>query len=206
MDNSPLAKLSPELRNEIWRLCVTLDESGTPDTVVNEHRSLGIPPAITRTCKQIRDESYLMFYASNTFALRISNGDSLAEFGRREEIFYHSMHTVIAWLQTAKDMPGLMTTSVKLYMSDYDILPISDYDILGWDYQAWLDLRKAVCDTGFHVETKVVVPWQDTWVQDDNYRKDVDELLSLVGLGPAKFVCRQTDSTAWQDINFGLAD
>lgn len=70
MDNSPFARLSPELRIMIWKLDVTRDlpiyihccrEKPTS-------RCRGPPdPPITRVCKQIREESIGLFYGENIF-------------------------------------------------------------------------------------------------------------------------------------------
>lgn len=63
MENSPFQKLSPELRNIIWDLAVTSER----DTLFLAAK----PPPITRACKQIRSESWLMFYSSNVFTVEI---------------------------------------------------------------------------------------------------------------------------------------
>ncbi|KAK4544186.1 hypothetical protein LTR36_004396 [Oleoguttula mirabilis] len=98
MDRSPLAKLSPELRNSIWKLLVTEDEplqvSVTLPTTV-------VPPPITKVCRQIRSECHLMFYAMNTFRLDIPSGDECAAEGEAAvtDLFQESVAKAILWME-----------------------------------------------------------------------------------------------------------
>lgn len=74
MDASPFSLLPSELRNIIWEYA--LDEpSGIP---------IGTQPGLLRTCKTIRSEAELMFYAINHFRAQIEE----------ENI----KHDVCAWL------------------------------------------------------------------------------------------------------------
>ncbi|KAK4499639.1 hypothetical protein PRZ48_010157 [Zasmidium cellare] len=75
MDNSPLAKLSPELRNRVYeyalifddtQLHVTADHYNAKMHTTNECAQLR-PLALTTTCRQIRQETSQMFYHYNTF-------------------------------------------------------------------------------------------------------------------------------------------
>ncbi|KAF2480887.1 hypothetical protein BDY17DRAFT_326760 [Neohortaea acidophila] len=63
MDSSPFGRLSPELRNMIWKLAVT---QGGPTYIGFREKP---EPPITRVCKQIRQESILVFYSEATFAV-----------------------------------------------------------------------------------------------------------------------------------------
>jgi hypothetical protein len=77
MDQSTFAKLAPELRNQIWEPCVTAPSSIKIKDIANsDHLN------ITRTCRQIRAETLLMLYGTNTFELRIDSGD-LDRYGNR---------------------------------------------------------------------------------------------------------------------------
>ncbi|KAK5122062.1 hypothetical protein LTR85_004308 [Meristemomyces frigidus] len=80
MDDSLLAKLAPELRNAIYELVLwelegftlfkkhsTRNYNGLTST---HNRKARGALALTRTCKEIRAESLLTFYAVNTFTLQ----------------------------------------------------------------------------------------------------------------------------------------
>lgn len=60
MDNSPLGRLSPELRNQIF--AVALQESYTINLSI-----LMAFTGLTRTCRQIRAETHGVFYSNNAF-------------------------------------------------------------------------------------------------------------------------------------------
>lgn len=62
MDQSPFAKLAPEIRNQIWELAVTA--SGRIDV---DRGGAAAPPPITRACRQARHETVRMFYVRNKF-------------------------------------------------------------------------------------------------------------------------------------------
>ncbi|KAI7240917.1 hypothetical protein KC343_g4442 [Hortaea werneckii] len=73
MENSPIATLSAELRNQIYHLVLTHPEpivitssmsGGKVWSRVARRRKL---LALTRTCRTIREESIKIFYAINTF-------------------------------------------------------------------------------------------------------------------------------------------
>jgi hypothetical protein len=69
VQDSPLLKLPAEIRNEIWRWTVV---------VPNQLAIYGDnpkQPAITRTCRQIRQESIGYFYRKNSFTCTIRNYD-----------------------------------------------------------------------------------------------------------------------------------
>lgn len=71
MDYSLLSRLSAEIRNRIWLLAVTGvnddDDEDKGDNVFCLDDGEGTQPSITRTCRQIRAESLLMFYANSEF-------------------------------------------------------------------------------------------------------------------------------------------
>lgn len=63
MEKSPLAKLSAEIRNNIYAFTLT---DRCARNLSRSHQ-----PALARSCRQIRQECFLLFYASNTFSVRI---------------------------------------------------------------------------------------------------------------------------------------
>lgn len=76
MDESPLAKLPPELRNRIYELAlrqenpVRLHWTIWPEEKVHHMDATRSTPtilALTKTCRQIRQESNKLFYAVNRF-------------------------------------------------------------------------------------------------------------------------------------------
>ncbi|KAF2480888.1 hypothetical protein BDY17DRAFT_201991 [Neohortaea acidophila] len=72
MDNSPFARLSPELRNMIWKLAVTQNRPISLDCYENPE------PPITRVCEQIRQESIGLFYGGNIFLESLGNAQYFA--------------------------------------------------------------------------------------------------------------------------------
>lgn len=79
MDKSPLARLPPELRNRIYEFAFTLPLAKNYRSLsdhIKEHNGL------TRTCRQLRSESRLLFFRLNHFWVCIClNADY--EDGRR---------------------------------------------------------------------------------------------------------------------------
>ncbi|KAK5122037.1 hypothetical protein LTR85_004283 [Meristemomyces frigidus] len=61
MENSPLARLAPELRNRIYELVFEGENVVSMDTAKNLNHPL------TMTCRQVRDESLLMYYSATRF-------------------------------------------------------------------------------------------------------------------------------------------
>ncbi|CAK1366563.1 unnamed protein product [Cercospora beticola] len=71
MENSPLNKLSAELRNEIYELVLAQDK---PLVICSEHpdpNSTAVQPPLTRVCRQIRAEALGLFYHCNTFLIEM---------------------------------------------------------------------------------------------------------------------------------------
>ena len=73
MDKSPFAKLSPELRNQVYELVLQSNRATL------ELRDMKTYNGLTQTCRQIRAESQPMLYAQNKFAFTTSN-TQLAKF------------------------------------------------------------------------------------------------------------------------------
>lgn len=80
MENSPCAKLSPELRNNIWELALRADKpiqiTGDFHIVAplvdcklapNQVQEMAKTLALTQTCRQIHNECALLFFHVNTF-------------------------------------------------------------------------------------------------------------------------------------------
>lgn len=67
MESSPFAKLSPELRNEIYELALRSNRTTL------ELRDMKNYNGLTQTCRQIRTECQAMLYALNNFAFTTSN-------------------------------------------------------------------------------------------------------------------------------------
>ncbi|KAI7327538.1 hypothetical protein KC315_g7053 [Hortaea werneckii] len=73
MENSPFAKLSAELRNQIYHLVLAhskpigISSSRNGDKIWSQTARRRKLLALTRACKAIREESIKIFYAINTF-------------------------------------------------------------------------------------------------------------------------------------------
>lgn len=77
MDNSPLMRLPPELRNRIYDLVVIESQ---PITISIRKRRFGTPmrpPALLHNCRQLRAEASPVYYSSNIF---------IAEEGQRSTL------------------------------------------------------------------------------------------------------------------------
>lgn len=72
MDTSPFALLPGELRNIIWRY--TLVESGAAITIDNKTKV----PAILATCREIRQESYKIYFVENKFEVVVKKDKAFA--------------------------------------------------------------------------------------------------------------------------------
>ncbi|KAK5134781.1 hypothetical protein LTR08_006156 [Meristemomyces frigidus] len=66
MENSPLSRLSPELRNQIYHLALYERRP----VAITPNRTM--EPSLLKTCKQIRNEAELLFYAINHFTAIIT--------------------------------------------------------------------------------------------------------------------------------------
>ncbi|KAK5124311.1 hypothetical protein LTR85_002014 [Meristemomyces frigidus] len=76
MDNSPLARLPPELRNDIYELALTHDRPYIIPT--EQRRRSGLSGrGLMRTCRTVRAETTLLFYASNDFVFKCDSYYSL---------------------------------------------------------------------------------------------------------------------------------
>lgn len=76
MDNSPFARLPPELRDRIWNLTVTGDGG-----VIHLNEDKQEHLASTQVCKQINQECHHLYYKNNKFSLVITDGNTT--FARR---------------------------------------------------------------------------------------------------------------------------
>lgn len=67
MENSPLSRLPAELRNNIWeRVLLSCIEILVSDKSYKQWR----PPALLRSCRELRREASGLYYAGNTFPLK----------------------------------------------------------------------------------------------------------------------------------------
>ncbi|KAI7259288.1 hypothetical protein KC343_g2335 [Hortaea werneckii] len=88
MDNSPLTKLSAELRNEIYHLVLYSPKGFNiiyignilfDDKVLRNENHQVHPLALTATCKALRTETLQLFYALNTFTFKFKHFDLLED-------------------------------------------------------------------------------------------------------------------------------
>ncbi|RMY98375.1 hypothetical protein D0862_07616 [Hortaea werneckii] len=88
MDNSPLTKLSAELRNEIYHLVLYSPKGFNiiyignilfDDKVLRNENQQAHPLALTATCKALRTETLQLFYALNTFTIKFRHFDLLED-------------------------------------------------------------------------------------------------------------------------------
>ncbi|KAK0854065.1 hypothetical protein LTS02_011678 [Friedmanniomyces endolithicus] len=81
MDNSPFAKLAPELRNRIYELVLyVLGRSGIKVRLGNRGAQVkNAPLALTKVCREIRADTVKMFYAVNAFTVYTKVFDDMEE-------------------------------------------------------------------------------------------------------------------------------
>lgn len=70
MDNSPFSRLSAELRNKIYIFTLVEED---PIELAAPSSDFKIRTALARTCRQLRQESLSLFYASNDFIITIKD-------------------------------------------------------------------------------------------------------------------------------------
>jgi len=117
MESSSLNKLPPELRNSIYELALCPAEDIT-FSMLGDSRLMSNPSptqrvlALTATCKQIRDECLLMFYAQNEFHVTMDLCDrthalrSARRANTREDLQDYAPSSVIlfcVWLLQIED-------------------------------------------------------------------------------------------------------
>ncbi|GIZ47085.1 hypothetical protein CKM354_001018600 [Cercospora kikuchii] len=140
MDNSPLGKLSAELRNEVYRLVVSAEK---PLVVCKNHSApelSAVQPALTRTCRQIREESLGMFYHANTFVMELITTMFWGDYVESDSIHQRTKE-VSAWLQC---------TSQKHHDTiRHSKLVICKPEIEDAEYTDWRPLAQALKQCGY---------------------------------------------------------
>ncbi|KAK5127472.1 hypothetical protein LTR85_006811 [Meristemomyces frigidus] len=105
---SPLFKLSGELRNRIYRLLLLPEPGGVIDITAQGVEE----PSILLSCHEVRNEAISIFYAENDFVIHVTDYDSspLMEFGqhvrKREKQHSHFYGPMTAVCQTANITPN----------------------------------------------------------------------------------------------------
>lgn len=131
MEISNLNKLSAELRNAIYELVLVQDK---PLVVCRKHLTpelTAVQPALTRVCRQIREETLGMFYHGNTFVMEvISVFDTIPYNCMTNE----RIEEVAAWLRCMHQEhldsikePGLVISTLEMvYFINVDWDPLID--------------------------------------------------------------------------------
>ncbi|KAF2162700.1 hypothetical protein M409DRAFT_26936 [Zasmidium cellare ATCC 36951] len=124
-DNNPkchLFRLPPEIRNEIYHLVFTPQESICLSPILHCGTHHGAPkrfkvPALLRTSRQIRHEAAGLFYSKTTFichssastfaqCLKIIDKEHLKFFRKIEYRTYENVWSARLWLQVVADLLG----------------------------------------------------------------------------------------------------
>lgn len=138
---SRLLSLPPEIRNMIWTYTVTDDNKVIHLHLLHEYSALELRSRlnITTVNRQIRHESLLMFYASNTFLMR------------SKPYPYKTPHTALAnWLRGLKDEYRKVLGRVVVCSKK----KASTEKLVKWD---WEIERDRCGDTGFVVTGPVEI-------------------------------------------------
>ncbi|KAK4501802.1 hypothetical protein PRZ48_007611 [Zasmidium cellare] len=126
MDNSPFNKLSAEIRNQIWELALASDQPilriGHPFPM----QPLQLPP-LTRTSKQIRAETRLLYYTANAVSGTILTNDPANT--NPDQAFRQSVDMIISWARTTTP-PWYHKAigTLELYIPLY---------YMTWDHESW---------------------------------------------------------------------
>ncbi|KAF7195273.1 hypothetical protein HII31_03479 [Pseudocercospora fuligena] len=97
MESSPFGKLSAELRNEIYELALTFEDTliVTETSASNGlYCSVAHPTALLQTSRQIRSEATKMFYANNSFHITDSDTSHEKEVTRSFSILQRFFNTI----------------------------------------------------------------------------------------------------------------
>ena len=134
MENSPLDRLSPEIRNAVYAHTLKQDYICT---IFPYERGFsygkGVEPDLTRVCKQIRQESQLLYYSINTFMVYVNspcnrNHNKLSE-----------------WLESIGEGRASSIQQLKIFMGGVDRRDWEDGDSL---LQAGRKVVKILTDYG----------------------------------------------------------
>ncbi|KAK4565851.1 hypothetical protein LTR86_003700 [Recurvomyces mirabilis] len=120
MEPSPFLRLPAELRNEIYECIFCWQEwqvVGSPYEAAVAEACLATQPGITRTCKQIRQETLELYYARNHFCIQLPEADrtefaisrQIGNAGVHQNVYKRAMVAIRKWVsQTPKAYHVLM--------------------------------------------------------------------------------------------------
>lgn len=178
MENSPFARLSPELRNRIWELSIKDfgPRYGVTIDIVNMHKFNGL----TRTCRQTRAESRAMFYANNDFFVHVWNETDVASVCR---ILQEIGPEALSCLQRLwVDLQGRLKSCGCCVWTH-------DVEIRGWD----TSLARGRVLTGSKPSPDIEVS-DELWME---WLSQVLDTLQAMGLEVAEHRSDNTDTVTW---------
>lgn len=151
METSPFARLSAELRNEIYAYTLYIpkgvwlnnekDEEKNKPIRKRRLQASGNPTALTMTCRQIHAESVLLFYSINRFFIRPHSLGSLHPPGEYTEWVWRGKFR--AWMDTVGPSNASCVNKLCLHVQDchtsWDLYDYLDgiIDILPSKRRAW---------------------------------------------------------------------
>jgi len=153
MDHSPLHDLPPEIRNRIWQYAVFEPE----DVLIKQptyQRASWMQPGITRTCKQIRQETLHMFYACNTFVAKMHPCTGQGSRGHNK---------TIKWLRRTKQEYHALIAGLRLEFSvGYVRYGATGYTNLSIaSREKWMSLAEALLIEGYLGRYSIYFPTSD---------------------------------------------
>ncbi|KAF2215876.1 hypothetical protein CERZMDRAFT_81966 [Cercospora zeae-maydis SCOH1-5] len=137
-EQSPLLRLSPELRNLIYEYALTEPTSQEPNLLLPQ-------PALTRTCDRIRRESLLLYYALNNFHLPIPR-DAAYPIAQALSKPYFLLAT-----QGRRMIQAIPLLKITYHLSSIENMPAT----LGVGFAVqggWVDLAEVLAKLGFERE------------------------------------------------------
>lgn len=153
METSPFARLSAELRNEIYAYALYMPEGVWLNDETDEEKSKPIGKlrlqasgdltALTMTCRQIHAEAGLLFYSINKFFIRPLSLGYVPPFLAFNRLPW--LRRFRAWMNTVGSSNASCITKLCLHVGNYptwmDPDDINDYvsNILPMERRAWLE-------------------------------------------------------------------
>ncbi|KAK4953628.1 hypothetical protein LTR10_008231 [Elasticomyces elasticus] len=111
MDNSNLARMPAEIRNVIFGLCLDQDEP-----LVIDQYSVSKLPAITATCKQIRDETMSKYYVGRTVVIKLPSPDD-HDIDSLEPAMKKTIDYVSRWMASMPQLPRHLAPRFEVRLS-----------------------------------------------------------------------------------------
>ncbi|KAI5367275.1 hypothetical protein Slin14017_G023110 [Septoria linicola] len=157
MEASPLLRLFPELRNHIYEFALQFQDEEQPRYGTPEPNILAKQPALTRTCRRIRQETLNLFYSLNTFHLPIPRDQSYTISQKLQSSHYNNNEQPPSHPNDPNvvhpHIHSIPLLKITYHLSSMENMPSSLSQSVGFAVQGgWIDLAEALAEIGFRRE------------------------------------------------------